>query len=104
MVFHVLNRANARARIFAKEEDYAAFEGVMKETVARKPMRILGYLIMPNHWHLVLWPERDGELELLQTAVKRGRPFGSEAWQAMTARKLGLESTFQPRGRPKKRK
>src|SRR5579862_4496622 len=57
-VFHVLNRANARARIFAKEADYAAFERVMKETIARKPMRILGYLIMPNHWHLVLWPER----------------------------------------------
>ena len=56
MVFHVLNRANARARIFAKEDDYAAFERVMKETFARKPMRVLGYVIMPNHWHLVLCP------------------------------------------------
>ena len=62
MVFHVINRANARARIFGKDADYAAFERVMKETLARKPMRILGYLIMPNHWHLVLWPERDGDL------------------------------------------
>ena len=51
-----------RARIFGKEADYAAFERVMKETLAKKPMRILGYLIMPNHWHLVLWPEHDGEL------------------------------------------
>ncbi len=25
-------------------------------------MRVLGYLIMPNQWHLVLWPEHDGEL------------------------------------------
>ncbi len=54
MVFHVLNRANARARIFAKHADYAAFERVMRETSARKPMRVLGYLIMPNHWHLVV--------------------------------------------------
>ncbi len=214
MVFHVLNRANARARIFAKDADYAAFERVMRETLARKPMRILGYSIMPNHWHLVLWPEHDGELgafmqrlttthvrrwhlhrnsvgcghlyqgtyksfpieadehllavlcyvernalraglveraedwrwsslwrwrhpevthevpplaawpverprqwllqvnqpqpkaelEALQTAVHRGRPFGSAAWQAMTAEKLGLQSTFQPRGRPRKDK
>jgi hypothetical protein len=29
MVFHVLNQANARARIFAKEGDYAAFERAM---------------------------------------------------------------------------
>jgi putative transposase len=76
MVFHVLNRANARARIFGKEADYAAFERVMKETLARKPMRILGYLIMPNHWHLVLWPEHDGELgafmqRLTTTHVRR---------------------------------
>ena len=76
MVFHVLNRANARARIFAKDADYAAFERVMRETSARKPMRILGYLIMPNHWHLLLWPERDGELgafmqRLTTTHVRR---------------------------------
>ncbi len=76
MVFHVLNRANARRRIFAKEADYAAFERVMRETLARKPMRILGYLIMPNHGHLVLWPEHDGELaafmqRLTTTHVRR---------------------------------
>jgi len=214
MIFHVLNRANARARIFRKEDDYAAVERVMKETVARRPMRILGYLVMPNHWHLVLWPEHEGELgafmqrltvmhvrrwhlhrktvgwghlyqgtyksfpiesdehlltvlcyvernalraglveraedwrwsslwrwrhaevsedvppltawpterprqwllqvnrpqpkaalEAVRTSVERGRPFGSEVWQAMTAAKLGLESTFQPRGRPRIRK
>ena len=212
--FHVLNRANARTRIFSRDADYAAFERVMRETAARKPMRILGYLIMPNHWHLVLWPEHDGELgafmqrlttthvrrwhlqrksvgcghlyqgtyksfpieadehllavlcyvernalkaglveraedwrwsslwrwrhpeviedvppltdwptgrprqwllqvnrpqleeelDSLQTAVQRGRPFGSPTWQSMTAKKLGLESTFQPRGRPRKHK
>ena len=62
MVFHVINRANARARIFGNDGDYAAFERVMWETLARQPMRILGYLIMPNHWHLVLWPEHDGDL------------------------------------------
>jgi hypothetical protein len=31
MVFHVINRANARARIFAKQADYAAFERVMQD-------------------------------------------------------------------------
>lgn len=25
-------------------------------------MRICSYCVMPNHWHMVLWPERDGEL------------------------------------------
>jgi putative transposase len=25
-------------------------------------MRICAYAVMPNHWHLLLWPKRDGEL------------------------------------------
>jgi putative transposase len=212
MIFHVLNRANARACIFAKEEDYAAFERVITETLARNPMRILGYTLMPNHWHLVLWPECDGqlgafmqrltvmhvrrwhlhrqsvgyghlyqgtyksfpiqtdehlltvlryvernalraglaeraedwrwsslwrwrhpevggevppltawpverprrwlflvnqaqaeaELDAVRLSAQRGRPFGSTRWQTATAKSLGLQSTFRPRGRPKK--
>jgi len=43
------------------------------------------------------------DLETLQTAVQRGRPYGSPTWQRLTAQKLRLESTFQARGRPKKR-
>ena len=111
VIYHVLNRANARARIFGKEEDYAAFERVMKETLARKPMRILDVPLLtawpverPRQWLLqVNRPQAPAELEELRTSVQRGRPFGSEAWQAVTAEKLGLQSTFQPRGRPRKR-
>ena len=62
MVFHVLNRANARATIFEKPEDYAAFERVLQEALDRVDMRVLAYCLMPNHWHLVLWPRRDGDL------------------------------------------
>jgi putative transposase len=56
-VYHVLNRSNARAEIFADEDDYAAFERVLEEASRREPLRILGYCVMPNHWHLVVWPE-----------------------------------------------
>jgi len=30
--------------------------------MARHPTRLLAYCVMPNHWHLVLWPRADGEL------------------------------------------
>jgi putative transposase len=39
-----------------------AFERVIVDTLEKRPMRILGYCVMPNHWHFVLWPERDGDL------------------------------------------
>jgi putative transposase len=42
------------------------------------------------------------EEEAVRQSIVRGQPFGSEAWQARTAARLGLESTFRPRGRPRK--
>lgn len=212
VIFHVLNRANARATIFTGDGDYAGFERVLAEMVTIIPIRLLAYCLMPNHWHLLLWPRADGdlgrfmqrvttthvrrwrlahdnvgeghlyqgtyksfpiqnddhlftvcryvernplrarlvkraqdwrwsslwrrrhprvtedvptlsdwpetpprnwvqrvnrpetdqELEALHASLRRGRPFGAESWQKRTARRLGLQSTFRPRGRPKK--
>src|SRR4051812_11338785 len=61
-VYHVLNRANARMTIFKKDADYDAFEVVLAEAVERTGTRLLAYCVMPNHWHLVVWPRKDGEL------------------------------------------
>lgn len=61
-MYHVLNRANGRQGLFDDDGDYAAFERVLDEAQQRVDMRILAYCVMPNHWHLVLWPYRDGEL------------------------------------------
>lgn len=58
-VYHVLNRSNGRVRIFNKDDDYRHFESLLQEGKDMVGMRILAYCIMPNHWHLVLYPERD---------------------------------------------
>lgn len=61
-VYHVLNRANGRLRIFRKDSDFLAFEQILSEGVERVAMRICGYCLMGNHWHLLLWPREDGDL------------------------------------------
>ena len=61
-IYHVLNRANARMTIFEDEGDFTAFETVLLQAVERSQTRLLAYCLMPNHWHLVLWPSEDGEL------------------------------------------
>src|SRR3989344_3515383 len=61
-VYHVINRANARVQIFDTDQDYIAFEKVLAEATKLENMRILAYIIMPNHWHLVLYPRQDGDL------------------------------------------
>lgn len=206
--YHVLNRGNARGEIFHKSDDYGAFVALFERACERLPMRILGWCVMPNHFHLVLWPRHDGdlgrwmqwlftshvrryhrhyessghvwqgrfkafpierdehlltvlryvernplraklasraedwpwsslagrlrgdspawlatspvalpntwrrwvnqpqnELELaaVRTSVVRGAPFGSASWSRVAARRLGLQSTLRPRGRPKNR-
>jgi len=61
LVYHCLHRAVARRALFETDEDYTAFERVLDEAVRQHPMRILAYGVMPNHWHLVLWPRHAGE-------------------------------------------
>ena len=74
--YHVLNRGNARAEVFHKDRDFDAFLDMMAEATLRRPMRILAYCLMPNHFHLALWPREDGDLSrwvhwLLTTHVRR---------------------------------
>jgi putative transposase len=62
LIYHALNRANAQLTIFANDDDYAAFERVLSAALAREEMRLLCYCLMPNHFHLLLWPRADGDL------------------------------------------
>ena len=211
LIYHALNRANARLAIFETDEDYAAFERVLAQAVVRSDMRLLAYCLMPDHFHLLVWPRQDGDLsqfmcwltvthtqrwhahhrtagaghlyqgrfksfpvqsdehfltvcryvernalranlveraqdwwwgslaarrtkgdedrpaltrwpidrprdwtarvnrpfrpkeeEAVRRSIQRGQPFGSASWQASVAARLGLESVFRPRGRPRK--
>lgn len=51
-------------KLFEKEEDYAAFERVLEEAQAREPLRMLAYCVMPNHWHMVVWPKRGADRQV----------------------------------------
>ena len=209
IVYHALNRGNGRNDLFHRPDDYSAFERIIAEARDRFPIRLLAYCLMPNHWHMVLWPREEGEmtqflrwltlthsqrlhayrhttgwghvyqgrfksfpierdqhllmvlryvernalraglveraqdwrwcslwrrlngdeqlllsdwpievsidwvahvneaqsaaeLEALRCSVNRGTPYGSDTWRMRTARKLGLEFSLHPRGRPRK--
>ena len=62
IVYHVLNRANSRLRIFKKKADFAAFENILSQGIDRLNMRLCGYCIMGNHWHMIIWPRQDGDV------------------------------------------
>ena len=210
LAYHILNRRVGRLGLFDKPADYMAFEKILNEAHERTGIRIAAYCLMPNHWHLLLWPRDNGELsevmrwitvthtqrwhahrqsfgsgpvyqgrfrsfpvqtdehfltvaryvernalraklvkraeqwqwsslwrwaqgdpkllaflsdwpvkrprqwvgwvnrpetaselEDLRCSAQRGRPFGSQGWVVRVAKRLSLESTLRPRGRPK---
>ena len=47
-------------------------------------------------------PQTEAEIAALRKCIARGTPYGSEPWQRSTAEQLGLQSSLQPRGRPRK--
>lgn len=62
LIFHVLNRGVRRLRLFDTPSDYQLFLDLFAEAQQRVPMRCLAYCLMPNHFHLILWPEEHGNL------------------------------------------
>ena len=63
MIFHVLNRGVGRRELFHRPQDFAAFERILADALARvSGVGLLAYCLMSNHWHLELLPTADGEL------------------------------------------
>jgi putative transposase len=102
LLYHVLNRGNARLRRFRKDEDFAAFERITAEGLEQYPVDLLTYCLMGHHWHMVLRPRTDEALGRLMgwlgvphlrrhpACVKRQVP------PTVQRRQLVFGSTFGP--------
>jgi len=74
--YHVINRGNNRQQVFHKDGDYQAFLKAISHACIEVPMPVLGFCLLPNHFHLVVQPKNDGDLSrfmhwLLNTHVRR---------------------------------
>ena len=58
---------------------------------------------LPNWISRVNEPLTESEIKAVRWSVKKGSPFGEETWVESIARRLDLESTLRPRGRPRVR-
>ena len=62
MSIHVLNRGNRRDPVFHNPADYDAFVEAMTDACTRVRIDLLGYCLMPNHFHMIVRTDRDGDL------------------------------------------
>ena len=93
LVFHVYNRAVQSATLFQQPADYDLFLRVLRDALERVPVRLLAYVLMPTHWHLVLWPGRGHVLaDLMKWAT------GTHVqWYRMTTGTRGRGALYQGR-------
>ncbi|MDB5188909.1 MAG: hypothetical protein JWM92_507 [Candidatus Nomurabacteria bacterium] len=61
-IYHVINRANARLKIFESDSDYELFENLLMKALSRFSIKLYAYTNMPNHFHLVLYSEKPAEV------------------------------------------
>ena len=62
MIYHVINRGNCRQEVFHRDEDFQAFIALLKDAKEKFPVKLLGYCLMSNHFHLLLSPEQADDL------------------------------------------
>ena len=87
--YHVINRGNGRGTVFHKTQDYEAFLSLLAEAKKRHRVKLFGFCLMPNHFHLVVEPAHQTALSqfmqwLLTSHVRRyHKHYGSSGhvWQ-----------------------
>ena len=53
-VYHITARGNERRRIFRDDADHEMFLATVGQCVEQHGLRLHGYCLMPNHYHLLL--------------------------------------------------
>ena len=67
--YHAINRGNARQEIFHKPQDYEAFLRVLSQRLEKYAVELFSFSLMPNHRHLVLRPQKNGQMGSLMRWV-----------------------------------
>ncbi|MGD9166043.1 MAG: transposase, partial [Syntrophobacterales bacterium] len=52
--YHVLSRGNDKRDIFRSKDDYEKFKETIGRMVGRYDMEVHGYVLMSNHYHLLI--------------------------------------------------
>jgi putative transposase len=63
--------------LFRKPDDYDAFLRIVDLVQQRIPLPVICFCLMPNHWHLVLRPESDGDLSGFMKLLQVGKESGT---------------------------
>src|SRR6516165_5560809 len=70
LIYHASNRGNNRDDVFADDGDLEAFLEAQGRTRSRYPLRLLGYCLTSNHFHLLLHLDAGPSISLSQGIIE----------------------------------
>lgn len=68
---HVIQRGNNRQPIFGSKGDYETFLGLVEQSARKFEVSVHAYVLMSNHFHLLLTPQTGEGLPLMMQALGR---------------------------------
>jgi len=71
LIYHIINRGNRRDEIFHYPEDYKYFIKILAEYSSRFEASIYHWVIMPNHYHLLIEIEYPEKLSKMMAGLAR---------------------------------
>jgi REP element-mobilizing transposase RayT len=69
LLYHVIARGNNGQRIFLRQDDYEAFLEALRVVRERYPFYLYAYVLMSNHFHLLLEVQRSSTARILQSLL-----------------------------------
>jgi putative transposase len=64
-----MQRGNNRMPIFQSDTDYQVFIALLRRSIRQQPVALHAYVLMPNHFHLLVTPETADALARLMKAL-----------------------------------
>jgi putative transposase len=75
LLYHIFNRGNAKSEIFHAKEDYLYFISILSNYSQRYKLRIYHWILMPNHYHLLLEIDEPERLSSVMAGIGRSYVF-----------------------------
>jgi putative transposase len=92
--FHVVNRAIEGQLLFRDFGAYLAFIRLMSRALARVPIDMFAFCLMPNHWHLLLRPTAERDLVAFMQWLTSQHAMGVRRWTGTTGRGAVYQSRY----------
>lgn len=70
-LYHVISRGNQRQSLYKDDEDHHRFQTLLSEVVKRHSVTLYAYVLMPNHFHLLLEVSRAPLAKVMQSLLYR---------------------------------